>query len=385
MTRGLTASLDEGLLTKLLTELGREAAAFRFEVAPNPCVGAAILSDGVVVARGFHQVWGGPHAEVEAIAAAEASGVPREKWDVVAVTLEPCSSTGKTPPCVDAILDAGIGCVVVGALDPDARHRGRGLEKLRDAGVEVYLLDGDSPLEEVAPHFLYWNRLERLRRPRPWTIAKWAQTRTGQLLPPEDIGEGRWISCDLSREEVATLRGRVDAVVTGVGTVLADDPRLTVRPPGDPTDPPLRVVLDSYLRTPPDARLLAAPAEGEGAGEVHLLTIAGADASRWRALEAAGAKVHGLRAEAGDHVSLIGVLEWLWGHGVRRVLLETGPTLLLDALERHFVDQVRIYTGEVNGGRGVSMGGWLVTAKIHQRLDREIGSDAVLEGFLTDE
>lgn len=382
MTREVTASLDEGLLTDLLAELGARAGAYRFEVAPNPCVGAAILSDGAVVARGYHRAWGGPHAEVEAIAAAEASGVPREKWDLLLVTLEPCSSTGKTPPCVEAILAAGIGCVVVGELDPDARHRGRGLEQLREAGVEVYLLDGHAPLEEVAPHFLAWNDPERLRIPRPWTIAKWAQTRTGQLLPPEDIGEGRWISCDLSREEVAVLRGRVDAIVTGVGTVLDDDPRLTVRPPGDTSAPPLRVVLDSYLRTPPDAELFAPPRGDEGVGEVHLLAIVGADASRWRALAEAGARVHGLRGEGGDHVSLAAVQEWLWSRGLRRVLLETGPTLLLKSLERGYVDQVRIYTGDVNGGRGVSSGAWLATGHLEQRLDRECGTDAVLEAFV---
>jgi diaminohydroxyphosphoribosylaminopyrimidine deaminase / 5-amino-6-(5-phosphoribosylamino)uracil reductase len=382
MTHGLTASLDADLLEGILTDLGREASRFRFEVAPNPCVGAVILSGGHEVARGYHQVWGGAHAEVEALSGARASGVPSESWDLMLVTLEPCSSSGKTPPCVEAIIASGIGCVVVGELDPDARHRGRGLEQLRDAGLEVYLMDGHASLEDISPHFLDWNSMERLRRPRPWMVAKWAQTRTGQLLPPEDIGEGRWISCDLSREEVHRLRGKVDAVVTGVGTVLADDPRLTVRLPGDPTDPPLRVVLDSYLRMPSDSRILAQAEDGEGAGRVHILTIAGANAARWRELEGAGASVHGLRGEGGDHVSLIGALEWLWEQGVRRALLETGPTLLLEALERHFVDQVRIYTGDVSGGRGVSLGDWLATAKLEQRLDRELGSDSVLEAFL---
>src|SRR5436190_717166 len=164
-------------------------------------------------------------------------------------TLEPCSSQGKTPPCVERILASGVRCVVVGALDPDPRHGGAGLSSLRERGVEVVLLEGASPLSAVAPHFNSWIDQERLRRPRPWTIAKWAQTRTGQLIPPSGVGGGRWISGPESLKEVQVLRGRVDAIVSGVGTVLADDPRFTVRPPGDPSRPPWKIVFDSYLRT----------------------------------------------------------------------------------------------------------------------------------------
>ncbi len=382
MTPSATLGLDETLLCELLKELGEEAAQTRFEVAPNPCVGAAVLSAGKVVARGFHEVWGGPHAEVQALAAAARTDTPPVEWDLLVVTLEPCSSEGKTAACTDAILASGIRRVVVGELDPDSRHQGRGIERLREAGLEVYLLEGHAPLSSVAPHFLAWNRVDRLRRPRPWLIAKWAQTRTGQLQPPEDVGEGRWISSMISQEEVHRLRGRVDALVTGVGTVLADDPRLTVRAPGDSTRRPLRVVLDSYLRTPPEARLFAPASPGEGVGEVHILTIAGADAARWRALEEAGAKVHGLHGEGGDHVSLLEALSWMWEQGIARALLEAGPTLLQECLDRSFVDQVRVYTGSVNGGRGPSMGQWFQSAKLLQRLDRESGGDSVLEGFL---
>ncbi len=384
MTRSATLGLDEALLCELLHELGEEASHFRFEVAPNPCVGAAVLSGGKVIARGYHERWGSAHAELQALAAAERSGVPSEDWDLLVVTLEPCSSEGKTAACVDAILAAGIPRIVVGEVDPDTRHQGQGLERLRDAGLEVYLMEGHARLSDVSPHFLRWNRVDRLRRPRPWMLAKWAQTRTGQLQPPKDQGEGRWISSQASVQEVHHLRGRVDAILTGVGTVLADDPRLSVRAPGDPSKPPLRVILDSYLRTSPQARLFQAASAGEGAGEVHILTIAGADASRWRALEDVGAKVHGLHGEGGDHVALLEALTWLWEAGVRRVLLETGPTLLNECLERSFVDQVRVYTGSVNGGRGPSMGEWFQSARLLDRLDRESGGDSVLEAFLSD-
>jgi diaminohydroxyphosphoribosylaminopyrimidine deaminase/5-amino-6-(5-phosphoribosylamino)uracil reductase len=223
---------------------------------------------------------------------------------------------------------------------------------------------------------------DRLRRPRPWTIAKWAQTRSGQLRPPEDVGGGRWISGPDALREVHVLRGRVDAIVTGVTTVLNDDPRLSVRPPGDSSKPPLRVVLDSYLRTPPTSRLFAPPATGEGAGELHILCQAGADGGRFRALEAAGAHVTGLHSSEEDQVALRDVQEWLWQRGVRRVLLEAGPRLLSRYFAQGFVDQIRVYTGSVSGGRGDSMAAWLTQLRLEGRIDREIGPDSVLESFV---
>ena len=378
--------LDETFLRALLTELGREAAAWRFEVAPNPCVGAAVLAGDRVVGRGHHRAWGGPHAEIEALAAAQASGVPPAEWETLLITLEPCSSRGKTPACSEAILaatrDSGLRRVIVGCLDPDPRHRGAGLTLLRDAGLEVLLVERGAPLESVSPHFLSWTRLERQRRPRPWIIAKWAQTRSGHLTPPADVGGGRWISGEASLREVHLLRGRVDAILTGVSTVLADDPRFSVRAPGDPSHPPMRVVLDSYLRTPTDSRLLAPAHAGEAVGPVHVLCQAGAHAARHRALEAAGAHVAGLHASEDDHVRLRDVVEWLWNAGARRVLLEAGPALLSRTLETGFVDQVRIYTGNVSGGRGETLAPWLSHAKLVERMERELAGDSVLEGFL---
>lgn len=381
--KGLERPLDPRLLEDLLAELGREARTFRFEVAPNPCVGAAVLSQGQVVARGYHRVWGGPHAEVEALANAQASGVPAAEWDTLVVTLEPCSTTGKTPPCTEAILATGIRTVVAGALDPDLRHRGRGLQLLQERGCDVYLSEGSARLEVVAPHFLRWTSRERLRRPRPWTIAKWAQTLSGHLSPPEGVGDGRWISGPAALADVQILRSRVDAVVTGVGTILNDNPRLTVRPPARlDRKPPTRVVLDSWLRTPPEARLFQPPGEHEAAGPVRVLCLPGSDRVRRRALEAVGATVYELRGQDRHLLDLREVFTHLWEEGHQRVLLETGPTFLRNALDQGFVDQVRVVTGSVRGGRGESMAPWLVSAKLLERLDREVGDDAVLEAFL---
>ncbi len=385
MAPTLTPTLDETFLRQLMSELGQGARRFRFEVAPNPCVGAAVLAGTQVVARGWHEVWGAAHAEVRALEGAGRTSLPPAGWDTLAVTLEPCSTHGKTPPCTERLLRAaaetGLRRVVVGALDPDPRHRGAGLELLKAAGLEVVLLDRSAPMESVAPQFLRWVDEERRRRPRPWTIAKWAQTLTGQLSPPPEVGGGIWISGKQAQAEVQLLRGRVDAIVTSVATVLSDNPRFTVRPPGDPSRPPLRVVLDSYLRTPPDCRLFAPCGPGEGWGAVHVLCQAGANAARHRALEAAGARVTGLHASEEDHVRLRDVQEWLWQQGARRVLVEAGPALLARFLEQGFIDQVRVYTGNVRGGRGESMAPWLTRLKLDERLDREVGEDSALEAF----
>ncbi|MBM3991244.1 MAG: bifunctional diaminohydroxyphosphoribosylaminopyrimidine deaminase/5-amino-6-(5-phosphoribosylamino)uracil reductase RibD [Planctomycetes bacterium] len=382
MSEMATTSLSESSLREILVDLAAQARRRRFEVAPNPCVGAAVIAGGQVIARGFHERWGGPHAEVEALAAAAASGVPSSSFEALVVTLEPCSSHGKTPPCTDAIRSSGIRRVIVGALDPDPRHRGAGLKLLQEAGIEVEFVPRSSEIDRTAPHFLRWVDVDRQRRPRPWTIAKWAQTRSGQLTPPPAIGGGRWISGPDALREVQLLRGRVDAIVSGVTTVLHDDPRFTVRPPGDPSRPPLRVILDSYLRTPPDCKLFTPPGLGEGAGPVHILCQAGANAARHVALERAGAKVTGLRSSEEDHIALRDVQEWLWEQGVRRVLLEAGPQLLSRHLEAGFVDQVRVYTGAVMGGEGPTMAPWLTRLRFAERLDREVADDAVLESFV---
>ena len=400
MNTTATVLLGEAPLGALLSELRAQGRSNRFEVAPNPTVGAAVLAGSRVVGRGFHAFWGGPHAEVAAIEAARASGVDPDTWDTLVVTLEPCSSHGKTPPCTDLILSTGIRRVVVGAVDPDPRHAGSGLEQLRSAGVEVELLDPRGPRGRHASeppldrHFEDWVRPERLRRPRPWTIAKWAQTRTGQLSPPEDVGAGRWISSAGSQEEVHRLRGRVDAIVTGVGTVLADDPRLSVRLPAElrATAPltPHRIVLDGYLRTPPEARLLAdsgTSSDEEAAGPVTLLCragLTGSAAARRRALEEQGVRMVSMPTDETGHLSLREVQGWLHAEGHRRVLLEAGPTLLAGYLERGFIDQLRVYTGDVNGGRGPSMAEWFTRLRLAERLDREVAEDAVLEAFLRD-
>lgn len=377
-----TISYEESkILRALLGDLAAEARERRFEVAPNPCVGAAVLSNGVEIGRGFHEVWGGPHAEVNALAAARASGVPRELWDTIVVTLEPCSSSGKTGPCSEALLAAGLKRVVVGSLDPDPRHRGRSLEALHLAGIEVVLLKGASPLFSTAPHFERWMEPDRLRRPRPWTIIKWAQTRTGQLSPPSHVGEGRWITCQESLDQVQLLRSSVDAVITGIGTVLADDPRLSVRPPGDLSKPPLRVVIDSHLRTRPDMRLLQPSGPDESAGELHIFALPAVDVVRQRELKAAGAIVHAVSPGDDGCPSLREICTSLWKLGVRRQLVEAGPGLIQSWFQAELLDQLKVYTGDVNGGEGPNLGSLLALDRLLEPMHSEVGVDSLLQAF----
>jgi diaminohydroxyphosphoribosylaminopyrimidine deaminase/5-amino-6-(5-phosphoribosylamino)uracil reductase len=382
---GAVASLgagEEAHFRALLAALARASSAHRFEVAPNPCVGAAVLSDGVEIGRGFHRVYGGPHAEVLAIEAARESGVPRERWDTLLVTLEPCSSHGKTPPCTELLARDPFRRVVIGALDPDPRHRGRALALLRAQGSEVIHLRGAAPLERSAAHFLAWTDPDRLRRSVPWLIAKWAQTRTGQLSPPRSAPDARWVSGPAARAEVHALRARVDAILTGVGTVLADDPRLSVRTGAELARPPARVVLDSTLATPTAARLFAPSAEGESAGPVRIITRAGFDPGRYRALVQAGASIHALHPGDDGHVSLREALAILWTEGHRRILLEAGPRLLTAAFEADFVDQVRVYTASLNGGEGPSLARLLAPERLLEVERSESGDDARLDAFV---
>lgn len=224
-----------------LAERGRGA------VEPNPMVGAVLASGPKELARGWHGRFGGPHAEVEVLSAAAAAGLDA-RGATMYVTLEPCCHHGKTPPCTEALIAAGLKRVVVATEDPDSRVAERGIAALQAAGIEVTVgVCREQARRLLAPYI-------KLRTAhRPWVICKWAQTAEGFLALP--AGQGRWISSVASREHAHRLRGLCQGVCVGVGTVLADDPLLTNRSGGGRQ--PLRIVLDASLRTPPACRLVA--------------------------------------------------------------------------------------------------------------------------------
>ncbi len=287
-------------------------------VEPNPQVGAVVAAAaGALRGEGWHATYGGPHAEVAALAAAGAAA----RGATLFVTLEPCCHHGKTPPCTQAIIAAGIARVVVAAGDPFPQVAGGGLAALRAAGiaVETGLLEAEA-VRLTAP----FRKL--VTTGRPWVIAKWAMSLDGRLVAP--AGAGRWISSPAARAIVHALRGRVDAIAVGIGTALADDPLLTPRPPGPRR--PLRIVLDSRARLPLESRLVRTAREtpvlvavGPAAADDRVAALRGAGCEVWRG-EAAGAteRLRELLAELGRRRFTNVVVEG--GAGVLRTLFAAG-------------------------------------------------------------
>src|SRR6201993_4816181 len=225
-------------------------------VKPNPVVGAVIAREGEVLGEGWHMEYGGAHAEVNAI---EACGLADLSGATLYVSLEPCCHEGKTPPCTDAILQAGIRRIVVASDDPTEKASGRGLGILRDEGVEVVLAEG-----ELATQARLLNQAFRkhARVGRPWVLFKSAMTLDGKVATSS--GDSQWISGEASRALAHEWRASVDAVVVGIGTALADDPQLTARPEGQLAElprQPRRVVFDTLARLPASSQLVAAAAE----------------------------------------------------------------------------------------------------------------------------
>ncbi len=311
-------------------------------VKPNPVVGAVIARDGEVLGEGWHERFGSAHAEVNAI---EACGMADLAGATLYVSLEPCCHEGKTPPCTEAIVQAGIARVVVGSDDPTEKAAGRGLGILRDEGVEVVIADG-----ELATRARLLNQAFRkhARTGRPWVLFKSAMTLDGKVATR--AGDSQWISGEASRELAHQWRASVDAVVVGIGTALADDPQLTARPEGNPACPseqPRRVVFDALARLPSDSRLLAA------AAEIPLTVVVSRAAARadTDALEAAGADVLVATGE-NEPARVRSALDQLGQLGVASLLLEGGPHLAGAFLDAGEIDEIRLFLAPLLfGGR----------------------------------
>ncbi|HST57006.1 MAG TPA: bifunctional diaminohydroxyphosphoribosylaminopyrimidine deaminase/5-amino-6-(5-phosphoribosylamino)uracil reductase RibD [Solirubrobacteraceae bacterium] len=311
-------------------------------VRPNPVVGAVIARDGLVLGEGWHERLGGAHAEVNAI---EACGLADLAGATLYVSLEPCCHEGKTPPCTDAILQSGIGRVVVGSDDPTEKAAGRGLGILRDEGVDVLVADG-----ELATRARLLNQAFRkhARIGRPWVLFKSAMTLDGKVATR--AGDSQWISGEQSRGLAHHWRASVDAVIVGIGTALADDPQLTARPDGLPTEDerqPRRVVFDSLARIPTSSQLVAA------AAQIPLTVVVSRAAARadTDALEAAGVQVLVATGE-NEPARVRSALDQLGALGVTSVLLEGGPHLAGAFLDAGEIDEIRLFLAPILlGGR----------------------------------
>ena len=308
------------------------AARGRYTTAPNPCVGCVLVRDGEPVGEGWHRTAGEPHAERLALAAAGA----RARGATAYVTLEPCVHHGRTPPCTEALIAAGVARVVAAMADPNPRVAGQGLARLRAQGLEV--TDG---LLEAEARALNPGFCKRMTRGRPHVRVKLAASLDGRTALAS--GESQWITAPPARRDVQFLRARSGAIVTGIGTVLADDPALNVRleaadlglASNQPVPQPLRVVVDSRLRLPPGARMLAQPGETRVA---YTLVVP----ERAAALAAAGARLQRCAA-SGGRVALDDLLRQLAEEEINEVLIEAGATLAGAALQAGLVDELILY------------------------------------------
>ncbi len=314
-----------------MAEAIRLAARGRYSTHPNPNVGCVIVQQGEIVGRGWHQRAGEPHAEVYALREAGA----RARGADVYVTLEPCSHRGRTPPCADALIAAGVKRVLAASLDPNPEVAGRGLQRLREAGIAV-----ESGLLATQAEQLNSGYLSRRRRGRPWVRLKLAASLDVRTAMAS--GESRWISAAAARQDVQHLRARSSAIVTGVGTVLADNPSMNVRLDAgqlngvEPVRQPLRVVLDSQLRLPASANFVTLPGG-------KLVLTARDDQAAWRPLLAAGAEVALAPCAANGRLDPLAVLELLAEREINDVLLECGATLAGAFVGCGLVDELVLY------------------------------------------
>jgi len=350
------------------------AQSVRGRVSPNPPVGAVLVRAGRIVGEGSTQPPGGPHAEV--VALREAGEAARGA--TLYVTLEPCSHHGRTPPCTDAILAAGVSRVVYAQVDPDSQVDGRGIRRLESAGVTVETGKHQRRVSELLADYV-----KHRRTGLPFVTAKFAMSLDGKI--GTRTGDSRWVSGPQTLAWVHEERTRLDALAVGVNTVLVDDPQLTARPGGQhsPVHQPLRVVLDSRGRTPASAHVLG------GDSHTLLVTTATADDGWKERIRSAGAEVETLPDENG-RVDLESLLTLLGGRGCINLLVEGGGILLGSFFDAGLVDRVQAVVAPliIGGaeaplavaGRGVER--MADALRLQNVTIRALGADTMIQGFL---
>jgi diaminohydroxyphosphoribosylaminopyrimidine deaminase/5-amino-6-(5-phosphoribosylamino)uracil reductase len=299
----------------------------RGQASPNPMVGAVIVRDGQVVGRGYHVYQNVKHAEI--VALEEAGEAARGA--TLYINLEPCSHQGRTGPCADALIEAGIARVVASMADPNPLVAGDGFAKLRSAGIAVEIDEDSAPaarkLNEAFVHFM--------RTRRPLVTLKTALTLDGKISAPDD--NSGWITSEIARAHVQMLRHDCDAILTGIGTALADDPLLTDRSGLPRSRPLLRVVLDSRLRLPSDSRLVMSCND-----DLAVITTSAASEEKRKALEKAGVKVMVFDGPMG-RVDIRRSIDWLGGQNLLSVIVEAGSHLNWTVLDAECADKIFFY------------------------------------------
>ena len=339
-------------------------------VWPNPTVGCVLVKQGRIVGRGWTQPGGRPHGETEALERAGAAA----RGAIAYVSLEPCCHWGKTPPCTDALIAAGVSRVIVPIEDPDPRVSGRGIATLREAGIEVATgLCADEAAEVNAGFFL------RLRQGRPLVTLKLASTLDGQLALAS--GESRWITGELARDRAHLLRASHDAVMIGSNTVLADDPLLTCRLPGLDDKSPVRIIVDGRLRVPLTARVVAEASHVP----TWFVTLRHGDTARREAFRSCGVELIEVPATPDHVIDMAAAFHELGRRGLTRVLVEGGATLAAVLLRAGLVDRLAWFRApSLIGGDGIqavaplSLGS-LADIPRFERIDVEAVGEDVLE------
>jgi len=344
-------------------------------VSPNPLVGCVIVKAGEVVGRGYHQRLGGPHAEVYALQEAG----PRARGAVLYVNLEPCSHTGKTPPCADAVLQAGVSRVVAALRDPNPLVAGGGLSRLEPAGIAVTVGVCEAEATKLNEAFLKY-----ITTRRPFVTLKSAITLDGKIATR--TGASRWITGELARLEGHRLRHAADAIVVGIGTVLQDDPQLTTRLPDRQGVNPLRVIVDSTLRLPLQAQVLDVAADRR----TLVATTMRAPEPQRAQLRTRGVEVVDLPAYDDGRVDLEALLRYLGERGIASVLVEGGATLSATLLRRRLVDKILFFVApKIIGSDGISAVGTCGVETMEQVITlrdvvgQPLGQDFLLEAYLT--
>lgn len=334
--------MDDAAYMKLAVQLAKKGCGW---VNPNPMVGAVIVKDGRVIGQGWHKQYGGPHAERNALADCRSS--PRGA--VLYVTLEPCCHRGKTPPCTDAIIESGITRVVVGSSDPNPLVSGKGLELLRSHGIEVKEQAAKDECQKLNESFFHY-----IQNKTPYVIMKYAMTMDGKTATR--TGKSQWITGPEARLRVHEDRHRYSAIMAGVGTVLADDPLLTCRL--DRGRNPLRILCDTHLRTPLEARVMSTARTVP-----TLIATAVADKGRHEPYLGLGCEIMVLPQTDG-HIDLHCLMAKLGEKKIDSILLEGGGTLNESALKSGIVHKVQAYVapkmfgGSPNtpvSGRGIDL------------------------------
>jgi diaminohydroxyphosphoribosylaminopyrimidine deaminase/5-amino-6-(5-phosphoribosylamino)uracil reductase len=341
----------------------RLAARAAGRTSPNPMVGTVVARGGEVVGEGYHRAAGEPHAEVNALAKAGDAA----RGATLYTTLEPCAHHGRTPPCVDAIVQAGIRRVVAAMRDPDPRTDGKGFRNLRASGIEV-----EQGVLEAEALRLNEGFVSRVRRGRPFVLVKLATTLDGRVT-----AKGRrYLVGKRALREVHRLRDRSDAVLVGVGTVLADDPMLTVREVTGRD--PLRVIVDTDARTPPNAKVVRA----KDPQRTVVLVARDADTRRTNKLREAGVLLTTLPRSDGG-LDLGAAMRWLGEHGVNTVMSEAGPRVAGALVRAGLADRLMIITAPIAGGEGpTALAGVTDTAELRNVRIRRFGDDVAIEGDL---